>query len=91
MPYVAYNKKTTILLIKQAYKTKAAAKAAITRAFNAGDIKNPSKFAVADEEVFFDSIELEVERTNLMSGLQYMERVNTPHCCSPAYETYWSM
>ncbi|MCP5015683.1 MAG: hypothetical protein GY938_10500 [Ketobacter sp.] len=91
MPYVAYNKKTTLLLIKQAYKTKAAAKAAITRAFKAGDIDSPTMFAVADESVFFDSIELEVEMINLMSGLPYMERVNTPICCSPAYETYWSM
>jgi len=32
-----------------------------------------------------------VERTNLMSGKTYQEDVNTPNCCSPASETYWSM
>ena len=32
-----------------------------------------------------------VERTNLMTREKYMERFDTPHCCSPASETYWSM
>jgi len=31
-----------------------------------------------------------VERTNLMSGTKYMEAEDTPLCCSPASETYWS-
>jgi hypothetical protein len=31
-----------------------------------------------------------VERTNLMSGQKYMEAEDTPLCCSPASETYWS-
>ena len=32
-----------------------------------------------------------VERINLMSGLPYQERYDTPYCCSPSSETYWSM
>jgi len=32
-----------------------------------------------------------IERTNLMSGKKYMEAEDTPLCCSPASETYWSM
>jgi hypothetical protein len=32
-----------------------------------------------------------VERVNLMSGKTYMEAEDTPPCCSPASETYWSM
>ncbi|HET8688676.1 MAG TPA: hypothetical protein VFM18_18835 [Methanosarcina sp.] len=32
-----------------------------------------------------------VERTNLLSGQKYMEAEDTPPCCSPASETYWSM
>lgn len=32
-----------------------------------------------------------VERVNLMSGKKYMEAEDTPLCCSPASETYWSM
>lgn len=32
-----------------------------------------------------------VTKTNLMTGLPYQERYDTPHCCSAASETYWSM
>jgi hypothetical protein len=32
-----------------------------------------------------------VTRVNMMSGLEYQERRDTPIYCSPASETYWSM
>lgn len=32
-----------------------------------------------------------VTRTNLMTGQTFEEDVNTPNCCSPASETFWSM
>ena len=32
-----------------------------------------------------------VTRTNLLSGLEYTERFDTPVHCSPASESYWSM
>ena len=32
-----------------------------------------------------------VVRRNLMSGIEYVEAEDTPLCCSPASETYWSM
>jgi len=28
---------------------------------------------------------------NLMSGAEFQERYDTPHFCSPANESYWSM
>ena len=31
-----------------------------------------------------------VERRNLMTGLYYKERYDTPIYCSPSSETYWS-
>ena len=31
-----------------------------------------------------------VEKTNLMTGLTYKERYDTPYYCSPSSETYWS-
>lgn len=34
---------------------------------------------------------LMVERINIMSGKPFMEAINTPSCCSPASERYWSM
>jgi hypothetical protein len=32
-----------------------------------------------------------VTRTNLMTGNTYQEASNTPNCCSPSTEQYWSM
>jgi len=32
-----------------------------------------------------------VTRKNLMTGAEYQERADTPLCCSPSSETYWSM
>ena len=32
-----------------------------------------------------------VTRTNLMGGKEFTERYDTPHFCSPASESYWSM
>lgn len=37
-----------------------------------------------------DSDELEVV-TNLMSGLEFVQAVDTPIGCDPSSETYWSM
>ena len=32
-----------------------------------------------------------VTKINLMSGVEFQERYDTPHYCSPSSETYWSM
>ncbi len=32
-----------------------------------------------------------VTKRNLMGGKQFTERYDTPHFCSPASESYWSM
>ena len=32
-----------------------------------------------------------VERRNAISGDNFWERYDTPYCCSPSSETYWSM
>jgi len=32
-----------------------------------------------------------VTKTNLMGGGEFTERYDTPHYCSPASESYWSM
>jgi len=39
----------------------------------------------------FDKNEPMVERTNLMTGKKFQEKLNTPYYCSPSSETYWSM
>lgn len=43
-------------------------------------------------EIYTEPLDDEmVERVNLMSGKKYMERRDTPLCCSPSSETFWSM
>ena len=32
-----------------------------------------------------------VTRKNMMGGREYQERYDTPRCCSPSSEAYWSM
>jgi hypothetical protein len=51
----------------------------------------PTQFEIAEFAFYTQNIAVTVTRTNLMTGKTYMEDVNTPRCCSPASETYWSM
>ena len=82
------------------YKTRAAAKAAITRIDRKMFEKQTDRwhdelplvnYMVAEKEYYHAKIEKMVERTNMMTGKKYMESINTPAYCSPASESYWSM
>ena len=91
--FMVYYKDTTIYAYRKAYGpqafvTEAAAKAAITRLVNKGADRDNLAYCRICE---FGEIEQQVERTNLMSGKKFMEPINTPHFCSPAFESYWSM
>ena len=95
MAYVVYDVKSTALVTERAfgrgsYKSLAAAKAARTRMIRKEKF-DPQSLAVAESMEYINNIKQQVEKTNLMTGKKYMEDVNTPHCCSPASETYWSM
>ena len=106
MAYVVYNKATGRIKGKlDGYKTVAAATAQITRwskiwfrecytpRYPEVDRNEDPVFvyAIAEAGIFYREIEPRVRRTNLMTGKEYEEPVNTPLCCSPASETYWSM
>jgi hypothetical protein len=39
----------------------------------------------------FNVVETYVTKQNLMGGKEFTERYDTPHYCSPASESYWSM
>ena len=71
----------------RAYKTFGAARATRTRlcnkaGYNAGDL------SIVDTRHYKPKM---VTRTNLMTGQEYQEDVNTPRFCSPASESFWSM
>jgi hypothetical protein len=100
--WYVYDKDTTV--IHKAYKTRAAAMAAITRAHkkytkthlyvpgsNVHEEDPLFMWAAADSAYFHSFIERRVVRKNLITGVEYEESANTPYYCSPASETYWSM
>ena len=94
--YVIYHKVTTIFLatacagVKREYKSPAAAKAAITRAARDHGI-DPSAYALAEAVDFYRNIEKQETMSNLMTGAQFQQGVNTPIYCDPSSETYWSL
>ena len=55
------------------------------------NVSYPGKYAVTGIDDYNANVVHMVERVNLMSGVKYMEKSNTPNYCSPASEAYWSM
>ena len=98
MRYVVYHKDTTRYLSLHpkvrtdhaSFATAAAARAALTREVNRGAVKRED-FLIAESFVFHAEIEKMVTKRNLMSGLEFEQRANTPIGCDPSSETYWSM
>jgi len=95
MAYVIYDPVTTAIVTEKtfgrgSFKTMAAAKAARTRMIKRQKYK-PATLCIAESNHYMDQIKQLVERVNLMTGKTYMEDVNTPRCCSPSSEAYWSM
>ncbi|MBR19798.1 MAG: hypothetical protein CMA64_06595 [Euryarchaeota archaeon] len=82
---------------RQSYKTMSSAKAALTRICKASgllptDVNYPEfRLAICETQKFHRDIEKSVKKTNMMSGKEFVEKVNTPYYCSPSSETYWSM
>lgn len=92
MSYVVYNTQTTRIVGSRNtkhFKSAGAAKAHLTRMGKQG--YDVTEFSIAETKTFYDSIELSVTKTNLLSGQEFQERANTPAYCSPASESYWSM
>ncbi len=97
MNYIAYHKHSTKYLCnhpkvktkKTSFATYGAAKAGITREAKRGAI-DAADFLIADAEMFHKSIEKTETVTSMMSGKPVVQSVNTPWCCNPSSEMYWS-
>jgi hypothetical protein len=96
MSYVVFETATTRYAGKKnkyddpIFGSLAAAKSHMTRLVKSGRY-TADQLSVAESSYFHDWVEKIVERTNMMSGAVFFERINTPHYCSPSSETYWSM
>ena len=84
---------------RKSYATMSAAKAALTKMTNwhryhtINDMQNSPQFryAIAETGYFHKSLEKSRKTTNMMSGKEFVEPVNTPNYMSPSSESYWSM
>ena len=82
---------------RKSYKTLGAAEAALTRICKAENLlpTDPNyarvRYAIAASAFFHQNIEKSRKVTNMMSGKEFVEPVNTPNYMSPASEPYWSM
>lgn len=98
MSYVIYHKETTkfLRIIRNGYWQDAkyadltAAKAGLTRAVKKYKI-DPTEYDITDAVTFHRDIEKQETKRNLLSGTEFTQPVNTPLCCDPSSETYWSM
>ena len=97
--FVIYNKETTkfLRIIRHGYwqdakyETFAAAKAGMTRQAKKDPNFKAEDFAIIDAATFHRTIEKQEVKHNLLSGKPFVQPVNTPLCCDPSSETYWSM
>jgi hypothetical protein len=101
MSFVAYHKDSTLILrvirgrnwTEGWFKTESAAKAALTRLEKKGSI-NADDYRISETAEFHRSI----EKTEVVYSIMDKDHshpitqgVNTPGCCDPSTETYWSM
>lgn len=100
MSYLIFHVESTFILRgkdgRETYRTEAAAKAALTRAIRLQKEHRDQRItqathAVSEVGEFHRNIEKQVTRRNLMSGKEFSKPINTPACCDPSSETYWSM
>jgi|APFre7841882654_1041346.scaffolds.fasta_scaffold307765_1 hypothetical protein len=71
------------------YNTIGGAKRAISRAINRGTVEY-GHFVIKTLADYTDSVPV-VTRYNLMTGEPFQIRADSPACCDPSTETYWSM
>jgi len=99
MSYVVYEKKSTRRIDglnggpknTTSFTTLGAAKAARTRFVKAQLVYTADDIEIAESNKFYSEIEKDVVVKSLMTKEDVTIKANTPWCCNPASETYWSM
>lgn len=86
MAYVVYHKASTQML-KMFNQESAAKRSTTCMNRNAGK----TSYAYATEENYNTQVVHKKTVKNLMTGKDVVIDSNTPWCCNPASETYWSM
>ena len=86
MTFVVYHKASTQIL-KEFNLESSARRSATCMNRNAGDVK----YTYADRETYERRVVHRRTVKNLTTGQPVEIDSNTPWCCNPASETYWSM
>ena len=92
MSFIIYDR-TTLLIVRHGkvnYATERAARAAITRLYKKR-LVNPHNVSVCELDHYNKFLSPKKMVHNLMSGKPVIIDGNTPVCCDPSSETYWSM
>ena len=99
MSYVVYHIDSTLKM--KYFSTESGAKRSTTCMNKNAAYTNPATispngqievpYAYTDEANYEKNIVKMKKVTNLMSGKEIEIPSNTPHCCDPSQETYWSM
>lgn len=84
--YIVYHVASTMK--ENSFKTLGAAKRSCTAKNKKSKV---GLYAVADSDTYYNKIVHKVKVRNLMTGEEMEIDSNTPNCCNPASETYWSM
>lgn len=86
MTFVVYHRKSTQLV--KVFNLESAAKRSKTcMNRNAGS----DEYAYSFEDIYYKDVVKTKKVKNLMTGEEIKIPSNTPHCCDPSTETYWSM
>ncbi len=86
MAFFVYHRKSTQVI--KAFNTHSSAKRSMT-CMNRN--ANSDEYSVAEEEYYNKNIVWRKKVKNLMTGQEVEIDSNTPHCCDPSTETFWSM
>jgi hypothetical protein len=104
MSYVIYNKETTVQFYIRArsvgcytdtWATEGAAKATLTREAKKNPEFNRDDYAIAEISDFRKNIEKQVTKSfihpHTSEKCEVTQPINTPRCCDPSSELYWTM
>jgi hypothetical protein len=86
MSFVVYHRKST-QMIKMFNLESAAKRSKTCMNRNAGS----DEYAYTLEDIYYKEVVTTKKVKNLMTGQEIEIASNTPRCCDPSSETYWTM
>ena len=91
MSYVVYHINSTKII--KSFNEESSAKRSATcmnrNAYCSGESKQ--QYAFTSDKDYYANVVFTKKVTSLMTGEEVVIASNTPHCCDPSAETYWSM